>query len=196
MDIKHELFRTRVRGEKSAFQTVIDRAVNIATNHRMPRGIEQYVWRNLETQERLYLSGLEIERHGEVRQGAYMELARGFGVQEYRLLLVDAQANQARFRTASEFGKLGLSGSSFASSLLRHLLFAVHEAVATDNPSTALAYLKNERADYWSRKEDIVTLLKYFASASSMANLQHWWKDAQAASILSGLVLNDYVGSR
>ena len=196
MDIKHELFRARVKGEKSAFQKVIDRAVNIATNHRVPRGIERYVWRNLDTQERLYLSGLEIERHGEVRQGAYMELARGFGVQEYRLLLADAQANQARFKTASEFSKAGLSGDGFASSLLRHLLFAVHEASVSDKPSVGLTYLKAERPDYWSRKEDIVALLKYLESGSVVAGLAHWKKDAESASLLAGLVINDYVGSR
>jgi adenine-specific DNA methylase len=196
MDIRHELFRARKKGEKSEFQKVIDRAVTIATNHRIPRGIEKFTWRNLDTQERLYLSGLEIERHGEVRQGAFMELARGFGVQEYKFLLADTQANQARFRTASEFGRVGLSGDGFASTLLRHLLFAVHETSATEDPAKGLAYLKNERGDYWSRKEDIVALLKFLSSASSFGKLAHWKKDAEAAFLLAGLVLNDYVGSR
>jgi adenine-specific DNA methylase len=196
MDIRHELFRARKKGEKSEFQKVIDRAVTIATNHRIPRGIEKFTWRNLDTQERLYLSGLEIERHGEVRQGAFMELARGFGVQEYKFLLADTQANQARFRTASEFGRVGLSGDGFASTLLRHLLFAVHETSATEDPAKGLAYLKNERGDYWSRKEDIVALLKFLSSASSFGHLAHWRKDAEAAFLLAGLVLNDYVGSR
>jgi len=196
MDIQHELFRARKKGEKSEFQKIIDRAVTIATNHRIPRGIEKFTWRNLDTQERLYLSGLEIERHGEVKQGAYMELARGFGVQEYKIFLADTQANQARFKTASEFGRVGLSGNGFASSLLRHLLFAVQETTTTDDPSKGLAYLKNERADYWSRKEDIIAILKYLSFGSTIGHLAHWRKDTESASLLAGLVLNDYVGSR
>jgi adenine-specific DNA methylase len=56
MDIKHELFRSRARNEKSEFQKVIDRAVGIATNYRVPRGIDRHVWRNLDTLERLYLN--------------------------------------------------------------------------------------------------------------------------------------------
>jgi adenine-specific DNA methylase len=100
-DITHELFRTRAKNEASEFERIIDRAVSIATNYRIPRGISSFSWRNLEAIERLYLAGLELERHGELRQGAYQELARGFGVAEYKFLLGDAGANQARFKTPS-----------------------------------------------------------------------------------------------
>src|SRR2546422_10523496 len=35
-------------------------------------------------EERFYVKGLDIESHGELRAGAYQELARGFGVKEYQ----------------------------------------------------------------------------------------------------------------
>jgi adenine-specific DNA methylase len=196
MDIKHELFRARARNEKSEFQKVIDRAVTIATNYRVPRGIERHVWRNLDTMERLYLSGLELERHGESRQGSYQELARGFGVQDYAQLLSDNQANSARWKTANEFKRTGLSGSGFAETLIRQILFAVYEAARTDEAREGLNYLKTERPDYWTRKEEIVALLEYLGAARGMSSLPHWKKDAEAAYLLAGAVRNDYVGSR
>jgi adenine-specific DNA methylase len=196
MDIKHELFRARAKNEKSEFQKVIDRAVTIATNYRVPRGIERHVWRNLDTMERLYLSGLELERHGESRQGSYQELARGFGVQDYAQLLSDNQANSARWKTANEFKRSGLSGSGFAETLIRQILFAVYEAARTEEAREGLNYLKAERPDYWTRKEEIVALLEYLGSARGLSSLPHWKKDAEAAYLLAGAVRNDYVGSR
>jgi adenine-specific DNA methylase len=196
MDIKHELFRARARNEKSEFQKVIDRAVTIATNYRVPRGIERHVWRNLDTMERLYLSGLELERHGESRQGSYQELARGFGVQDYAQLLSDNQANSARWKTANEFKRTGLSGSGFAETLIRQILFAVYEAARTEEAREGLNYLKAERPDYWTRKEEIVALLEYLSAARGLSSLPHWKKDAEAAYLLAGAVRNDYVGSR
>jgi hypothetical protein len=204
MDIEHELFRVRKKNEESAFEQIIDRAVHIATNYRIPRGISAYTWRNLEALERLYCAGLELERHGECRQGAYQELARGFGVQEYRFMLGETQANSARFKTPTEFKRLGLSATngndggmgSFAKSLVRQLLFAIHENVRTDNPKEGLNYLKAELPDYWGRREDILNLLEFFAMAGTLSALPHWKRDAEAASLLAGLVRNDYVGAR
>jgi adenine-specific DNA methylase len=43
-DIKHELFRQRQASEKSAFEQVIDRAVEIASDHLVPKGLEQRYW--------------------------------------------------------------------------------------------------------------------------------------------------------
>jgi adenine-specific DNA methylase len=205
MNIEHELFRLRGKNEESQFEKIIDRAVRIATNYRIPRGISNYTWRNLEAIERLYLSGLELERHGECRQGAYQELARGFGVDEYRFLLGDTDANMARFKTATEFKRTILSMQSgsrdsgqaaFATSLTRHILFAIFEAVRTENPREGLNYLKAELTDYWGRRDDSINLLEYLAAAGAISGLSHWHRDAEAASLLAGLIRNDYVGSR
>ncbi|MHB0854306.1 MAG: anti-phage-associated DUF1156 domain-containing protein [Rectinema subterraneum] len=205
MDIRHELFRARKKNEESEFEKIIDRAVSIATNYRIPNEITAYTWRNLDAVERLYLSGLELERHGEARHGAYQELARGFGVTEYKFMLGDTEANHARFRTPSEFKSMYLSANqngndrgagAFAASLLRQILFAIHEAARTENPKEGLNYLKAERPDYWTRREDIINLLEYLAAGRSHGSLVHWKHDAEAAGLLAGLVRNDYVGSR
>ena len=59
-----------------------------------------------------------------------------------------------------------------------------------------LNYLKAERADYWTRKEDIMALLGFLAAARTLTALPHWRRDADAAFVLAGAVRNDYVGSR
>jgi hypothetical protein len=117
-------------------------------------------------------------------------------VQDYAFLLADGAANHARFKTPTEFRRSGLSGSGFAATVLRHILFAVHEASRTEDAREGLSYLKAERPDYWSRKEDIIALLEYFASSTKLTGLPHWHKDAEAASVLAGAIRNDYVGSR
>lgn len=195
-DIRHELFRIRAKDEKSPFERIIDRAVSIAANYLVPRGIEPHVWRNLVAYERLYLRGIELERHGELRQGAYMELARGFGVHEYRFLLGNDEANRARCKRPSEFGRAHLSDDDeWGSTLLRHLLFAVALAAETENPREGLNYLKNARADYWTRRADVQAILLYLEQNMHFAPLSHWEDEAVSAQLLRGLVANDYGGA-
>ena len=78
-NILHELFRQKQAGETSAFEQVINRAVEIASDHLVPKGLETRYWKILSAPERLYLKGLELEKNMEARSGAYQELAKGFG---------------------------------------------------------------------------------------------------------------------
>jgi len=102
-DIQHELFRQRTSGEKTAFEKVIDRAVEIASDHLVPAGIDRRYWKNISAPERLYLKGLELEKHMEARSGAYQELARGFGVRDYTFMLAGTKANAVRFKLKFPF---------------------------------------------------------------------------------------------
>ncbi|MBN2352083.1 MAG: DUF1156 domain-containing protein [Spirochaetales bacterium] len=194
-DIRHELFRTRTKNEKSPFEKIIDRAVSIAAGYLIPRGIDASVWRNLTNTERLYLRGLELERHGEFRQGAYQELARGFGVSEYSFMLADTVANRARFKTASEFKRVQLGEGEWGGTLLRHILFSIHESIRAENPREGFNYLKHARSDYWTRREDIQEIFKYLEQAKAHAHLSHWFEDAKNAELVRGFIANDYGGS-
>lgn len=111
-DVEHEVFAVRGKGEKSDFQTVIERALGIACDTLIPRGLDAS-WRDLSLVERYYLRSLDIESRGERRKGMYEELARGFGVLDIKPLLKSDKANGARMFTPS-----GLSASS---------LIAAHE---------------------------------------------------------------------
>jgi putative DNA methylase len=193
MDIRHELFRERTRGEKSEFEKVIDRAVEIAANHLIPRGFDEFHWKGLSAAERLYLKGLELERHREARAGAYQELAKGFGVREYTHLYERSEANAVRFKTASEFKRQQLGGEGFAGSLTRHVLYAIFESVNEENARAGLNYLKTDGAvDYWGKRKAILALLVYLKPLAHIGHMPHWAEDADAAERLAGAVENDH----
>jgi hypothetical protein len=108
-DVQHEVFAVRAKNETSQFQQVIERALQIACDTLIPRGLDS-VWRELTLDERYYLRALDIESRGERRQGMYEELARGFGVTQVKPLLKADKANGARMHTAS-----GLAATILAS---------------------------------------------------------------------------------
>lgn len=192
MDIKHELFREREKGEKSEFEKVIDRAVEIACNHLVPEDFAEFHWKSLTADERLYLKGVELEKHGELRNGAYQELAKGFGVRDYNFLYAKTKSNEARFKTASEFKRTNLKGDGFDESLVRHLLFAIHETVSKETVQEGLNYLKVEVPDYWSVRKRALEVLRYLSRLEHIPHLSHWKKDAEAARVLAGAVENDH----
>jgi putative DNA methylase len=192
MDIKHELFRERGKGEKSEFEKVIDRAVEIACNHLVPEEFSEFHWKSLTADERLYLKGVELEKHGEFRNGAYQELAKGFGVRDYNFLYAKTKSNEARFKTASEFKRTNLKGDGFDQTLVRHLLFAIHETVSKETVQEGLNYLKVEVPNYWSDRKRSLEILRYLSRLEHIPHLPHWKKDAEAARVLAGAVENDH----
>lgn len=193
MDIRHELFRQRARKEKSEFEKVIDRAVEIAANHLIPRAFDEFHWKSLSAAERLYIKGLDLERHREARAGAYIELAKGFGVREYTHLYERSEANDVRFKTASEFKRQQLGGDGFAGSLLRHVLYAISESVREENARAGLDYLKTDGSiDYWGKRKTILALLAYLSPLGHIGHMPQWAKDADAAERLAGAVENDH----
>ncbi len=218
-DVEHEVFAVRDKNQKSGFQIVIERAIMIACDLLVPRGLDTS-WRDLALVERYYLRALDIESRGERRKGMYEELARGFGVTDIRPLLKSDQANGTRMHTASGFGQtlLGkVEGGSvkdkgktlkpggrklqpssfnlhpFATSPLRHLFFAIHETAAADNnPEPGRQYLRDTFGQgYWQRREPFVGLLEWLAALGNAAGMNEWHKDSAAARILAGRLRND-----
>jgi hypothetical protein len=156
IDVAQELSRVRTRGEISPVEQIISNAVKVACDYLIPHGFDSYVWKTLTPEERLYLKGLEIESHGEYRSGVYQELARGFGVSEYRDLLASGRANQTRLKTATELGTRVLRDSRFGAFLIRQVLFAIREVVRTEEVQNGKNWLRNEVPDYWNRRESLI----------------------------------------
>ncbi|MDM8541738.1 DUF1156 domain-containing protein [Desulfococcaceae bacterium HSG9] len=193
-DIRHELFRQRNPGEKTAFEKVIDRAVEIASDHLVPAGIGKPHWKTLSAPERLYLKGIELEKHKEARAGAFQELAKGFGVRDYKLLYARTKANAVRFKTGSEFKKSHLGGAAFSGTLTRNILFAIHESVQSEDARQGLHWFHNEVDNYWNQRKLIIAILKYLAASIHIPHMPHWEQDADAALRLAGAVENDHGG--
>lgn len=190
IDVAYELGRTRKKGEKSKVEEIIDKAVKIACDHLVPAGIEPHLWKSLSALERLYLKGLEIEGHGEHRQGVYQELARGFGVDEYKFMLASTKANETRLKTASEFGRREMGDTGFGASLVRHALFATFKTAETDSPTDGITWLKTEVPDYRANRQRLIEILDYLAAIAANASMEHWHPDAQAAKLLAGALRN------
>lgn len=214
-DVEHEVFAVRARNEKSDFQIVIERALGIACDYLVPRGLD-HSWRDLSLTERYYLRALDIESRGERRKGMYEELARGFGLTDIRPLLKSDKANGARMHTASGFAatilaqadgsvadsnalptRRGRASSAavhpFAISPLRHLLFAIRETAANDNnPEPGRQYLRDTFGqNYWNQRERFISLLEWLAQLGNAAGMEEWHTDSEAARILVGRLRND-----
>jgi putative DNA methylase len=214
-DVEHEVFAVRTRNEKSDFQIVIERALGIACDYLVPRGLD-HSWRDLSLAERYYLRALDIESRGERRKGMYEELARGFGVTDIRPLLKSDKANGTRVHTASGFAatllaqadgavadtnalptRRGRASSAavhpFAISPLRHLLFAIRETAANDNnPEPGRQYLRDTFGQgYWNQRERFISLLEWLAQLGNAAGMEEWHADSEAARILVGRLRND-----
>jgi hypothetical protein len=212
-EVEHEVFAVRAKNEKSDFQTVIERALGIACDMLVPRGLDNS-WRDLSLEERYYLRALDIESRGERRKGMYEELARGFGVTDIRPLLKNDKANGTRMHPPSGFAAAGLAPVSgdntdalpsrrgraaagaahpFAASPLRHLLFAVRETSAADNsPEPGRQYLRDTFGQaYWGRRERFIALLEWLAALGNAVGMNEWITDSEAARILAGRLRND-----
>ena len=192
IDVERELRRVRRAGESSPLTDMIRSAVRIASDFLVPDGLDSGVWKRLLPEERFYLKGVEVEAHGEYRDGVYQEFARGFGIRDYRGLLGSGAANQTRLKTPDELKGRDLSGEGFAGSLLRQILFAVFKTAEEDDPRPGLDYLKQEIPNYWDRRQTIIALLNYLSHKPSVA-MVHWKKDVEAAHLLLGAVEGDGV---
>jgi adenine-specific DNA methylase len=189
IDVAYELARERKRGEESPIVRIIEDAVRTASDFLVPADLDAPLWRRLTPEEKLYLKCLEVESHGDYRSGVFQEFARGLGVREYRFMLESGKANQTRLKTATEFKRRDWGTEGFGSSLMRHCLFAVYQAVDQDSTKIGLTYLKTEIRDYWTHRETLTGLLDFL----SRIGIPHWAEDAEAARLLAGAVRNDHV---
>ena len=190
IDVAYELTKTRTKGERSPVEELIERAVKIACDHLVPRGVDTHLWKSLSALERFYLKGLELESHGEHRVGVYQELARGFGVDEYKPLLASIKANETRLKTASEFGNKEMGDAGFGATVVRHTLFAACKTVEMESPRDGLTWLTAEVKDYASNRTRILDILEFLAVLRHHASMPHWHKDAEAAAVLAGAQRN------
>jgi hypothetical protein len=215
-DVEHEVFAVRAKNEKSDFQIVIERALGIACDTLVPRGLDNS-WRDLSLVERYYLRALDIESRGERRKGMYEELARGFGVTDIKPLLKSDKANGARMFTPSGLaasllgpiqgaeadttslparkGRANAAGPHpFAAAPLRHLMFAIRETSAADNsPEPGRQYLRDTFGQgYWGKREGFVFLLEWLAALGNAEGMNEWISDSEAARILAGRLRNDH----
>jgi putative DNA methylase len=181
-----ELLRTRAKGEISPVEKLIRDAVKIACDHLVPRGLNADIWKTLAPLERFYIKGLEVEAHGEYRNGIYQELARGFGARGHADLLHSKKANETRLMTASEMKTQMLEGGDFSLTAVRQLLYAVFKCEGGENVVAGVNWLRTELPDFWNLRARLIELLDYLARLSIDRPMAHWKNDSHAAELLAG----------
>jgi adenine-specific DNA methylase len=191
IDVSYELSKVRRKGEGSPIEAVISDAVKTACDHLVPKGFDQFTWKTLTPEERFYLKGLDLESHQEFRTSAYMELARGYGLRDYKSMLSSGKANQTRLKTASEFEAKVLGDSEFGRSLVRNALFATREALRQNEAQAGRKWLKTELPGYWSHRKSLIIILRYLASME--LKVSGWKDDGHAAGLVAGALENDSV---
>lgn len=196
VNIEYELSRSKniKKKEISKLEKIIKNAVKVAYDYLIPVGFEANIWRSLSPEERFYIKGIEFEKNNIHQLGAYQELARGYGVQDYKFLLASTKANQVRLKTPSEFAGKQLNGTdAFSNSLLRNILMSIYVSSKQDDTEAGRNWLKTELADYWQKRNAIIEILRFMATLQHISSREHWDKDLKQIEILLELVKNDGV---
>lgn len=194
IDVAYELSQDRKKGELSPVAKLIESATKIAYNQLIPTEFNNFIWRSLSPEERLYIKGLELEKNNIYQLSCYQELARGFGVTEYKDFMENSKANATRLKTASEWANRNIGGeTSFAGTLLRNVLMAIYLAEKEDNVQAGKNWLRNEVDDYWNKRERTCEFLNYISTFEPIYNMEHWHEKAKIAGILKELADNDGV---
>jgi hypothetical protein len=76
---------------------------------------------------------------------------------------------------------------------VRQVRFAVHKIVRSGETAPGLNWLKTEVADYWSHREKILHIADFLSKLDSVAGIERWRSDCEAARLLAGAVRNDHV---
>ncbi|MBT2694629.1 anti-phage-associated DUF1156 domain-containing protein [Bacillus sp. ISL-55] len=194
IDVKYELSKSRSSNDESPIEALIRKAVKIAYDYLIPEGFDNLVWRDLLPEERFFIRGLELEMGNIYQVSAYQELARGFGVGDYRDMFENFKANSVRLKTASEYRSRGIDRDNFGRSLMRHILMSLYQSVQAESTSEGKNYLKatyDQNNEYWDKRSAIIEILDFLSRFENISHMQHWHRDAYYARLLKEAIRND-----
>jgi adenine-specific DNA methylase len=198
IDPEYWLFEER--NEENPVEKLIKKARDVANSYLIPEEFEKNHWFELSNAERFFIRGLELEMNNEHTLGAYQELAKGFGVKEYKTMFHNFEANNVRLKTPSEYKMSYLENEfnekDFSGSLLRHLLVAILESAKNDSTNSGRTYLKgvfNQSQDYWYKKPLMREILTFISKIEMVDHMEHWHEEAKYAKLLREALKNEGV---
>lgn len=193
-DMTVEAIRPRVKGEETFVDGLIKFAVDTANQCLVPQGIAKFFWDILTGAERFYLKLVDLEAKGFKTLDNYQNFAKAFKVRDFRALMASQKANEARLKSAVEFGKNEMSdGSELNLSVLRAALYAMMEIAKNIDSSEVLAHLILNVPDYYSNQNQralVVELSNYLAGKLETIRPE----EASAARVLREMVKNQRLG--
>jgi putative DNA methylase len=193
-DMTAEASRPRVKGETTFVDNLIAFAVDTANQCLVPQGIPKAHWDKLNGAERFYLKMLDMEARGAKTVDNYQNFAKAFKVRDFKPLLASQKANNARLKSAVEFGRTEMSeGSQFQKSVLRAVLYATMELAMNTDGDQVLAHLTFNVPNYYgdmTQRQLIVDLADYLAKRLDTLRPE----EAREARVLCEMVKNQRIG--
>ena len=194
INVEYELSKPRDGKTVGPIEAILNNAIRTAYDYLIPQAFDSFIWKSLSPEERFFIKGMELEKSNVYKLGAYQEMARGFGVKEFKDMLASTKANHVRFKTPAEFGNRCLRGAeAFGNTLLRQVIMAIHQSEKEQSPQKGRVWLKNEVEDYWNKRSLIMELLRYLSTTEHIDHMKHWEGAALYAKYLIELVSNDGV---
>jgi adenine-specific DNA methylase len=188
-DMTAQALRPRAKGARDVVKEIIDYAVQVANEHLVPEVLPPSTWARLCASERFYMKMLEMEAAGLKKLDNYQNFAKAFRVADYTALMGSIKANAARLKTAAEFKKAEFDGE-FGKTPLRALLFAFWELQREVGIEAVMEHFRQQVADYWSRREDLVALAQAIAAMREKTVPE----EASAARILLTAIKDERLG--
>ena len=186
-DMASEALRLRQKDQASFVDELIAFAVNTANQCLVPKGIDEELWKTLSPAERFYLKMIELESRGAKSLDNYQNFAKAFKVYDFYALMGDRRANNARLKSAREFGKSEMSeGSELYNTMLRAVLYAIMELQNDTDGSVVLAHLAHNAPSYYENRERIIRIADYLATHTAHIRPD----ESRASRILCELVKN------
>ena len=137
---------------------------------------------------------MDLEARGLKTLDNYQNFAKAFKVRDFKPLLASQKANDARLKSAVEFGRAEMSeGSELYQSVLRAVLYAVMELVKNVDSNEVLAHLTHNIPNYYA---DMTQLALAAELADYLARRLETLRpeEARTARILRELVKNQRLG--
>jgi putative DNA methylase len=193
-DMTAEAIRPRVKGETTFVDGLIEFAVGTANQCLVPQGLDERHWKEFDGVERFYLKLIDLEAKGFKTLDNYQNFAKAFKVRDFRALMGNQKANEARLKSAVELAKSEMSeGAELYGTVLRAVLYAIMELAKEIDGSEVLAHLTLNVPDYYAdmtRRERVVEIADYLARHLEALRPE----EASAARVLRELVKNQRLG--
>ncbi len=193
-DMTVEAIRPRVKGETTFVDGLIAFAVDTANQCLVPQGIPKSHWDKLSGAERFYLKMIDLEARGVKTLDNYQNFAKAFKVRDFQAFMASRKANNARLKSAVEFGRTEMGESSeMHQSVLRAVLYAIMELVKNMDGHEVQAHLTLNIPNYYSdmtQRDMAIELADYLAK--HLEELRP--EEAGAARVLRELIKNQRLG--
>ena len=193
-DMTAEAIRPRVKGETTFVDGLIAFAVDTANRCLVPQGVAKGHWERLSGAERFYLKMLDMESRGAKTLDNYQNFAKAFKVRDFKPLLASHKANDARLKSAVDFGRSEMGeGSELHQSTLRAALYGLMELQKDMDGAEVLAHLTLNVPNYYSdmtQRELVIELADYLEKRLEALRPA----EASAARVLRELVKNQRLG--